>query len=155
MGNEKNKDYKKGESYLTKIGVIQKIGVYCYTVETEWIEVDGNYMSSDSENIIIIGINKEQLENSTKDHYNEDNGKDYTYKLEETFLLNKDEVAERFNLREFEIEQILNGENLELDCWGTDYYYYKILLRKYLLGNMIIRMKKIICHWDFRRWLKR
>ena len=36
-------DYRKGEALLERSGVIQKIGVYCYKVETEWLEYEGNY----------------------------------------------------------------------------------------------------------------
>jgi len=118
-------DYKKGEALLERSGVIQKIGVYCYEVETEWYEVEGNYYDSKKENLIVIGNNKDELEERTEGGYDEDDEKDYTYNLEGEYILFKDEVIERFGLSESAIEDILNGENLELKDWrlkDTDYY---------------------------------
>lgn len=122
---KQEEDYKKGEALLERSGVIQKIGVYCYEVEIEWLEIEGNYYDDKKENLIVIGNNKDRLEKVTEDNYEESTGRDYTYNLEGEYLLDKDEVIERFGLSESAIEDILNGENLELKDWrlkDTDYY---------------------------------
>lgn len=113
------------ESLLKRSDVIQKIGVYCYEVEIERYEVEGNYYDTETENLIVIGINKDELEERTEGGYDSDEEKDYTYNLEGEYLFDKDEVIERFGLSEEDIASILEGENLELEDWrleDTDYY---------------------------------
>lgn len=129
MENTQEENARKGEAMLTKFGVIKKIGVYCYNVTIENHNGAVGTISSEDEQLIIIGINEESLEERTEEEHYEDDGfmRSTTYSLvfkEEGWT--SDEVMERFNLSEYEIEEILDGENLELDDWdlrGTYYFY--------------------------------
>lgn len=129
MENTQEENARKGEAMLTKFGVIKKIGVYCYDVEIENHNGAVGTISSEEEQLIIIGINEESLEERTEDEDYEDEGfmRTTTYSLEfEEEDWTSDEVMERFNLSEYQIKEILDGENLELDNWdlrGKDYFY--------------------------------
>ena len=123
---EKTENGEKGEAMLTAFGVIKKIGVYCYDVEVESCNCAGT-ISSEDKSLIIIGNNKEQLEEKTEWRQVDQEGYAdcYDYSLSHSIEINKSEVMERFNLDEEDIENILGGENLELDDWdldGTDYF---------------------------------
>lgn len=129
MENTQEENARKGEAMLTKFGVIKKIGVYCYDVTIENHNGAVGTISSEEEQLIIIGINEESLEERTEDEDYEDEGfmRTTTYSLEfEEEDWTSDEVMERFNLSEYQIKEILDGENLELDNWdlrGKDYFY--------------------------------
>ena len=129
MENTQEENARKGEAMLTKFGVIKKIGVYCYDVTIEKHNGAVGTISSEEEQLIIIGINEESLEERTEDEDYEDEGfmRTTTYSLEfEEEDWTSDEVMERFNLSEYQIKEILDGENLELDNWdlrGKDYFY--------------------------------
>lgn len=126
MENTQEENERKGEAMLTKFGAIKKIGVYCYTVSIESANVGGT-ISQKYENRIIIGNNEEQLEEQTEWRQEDQEGYAdlYDYTLIYSAEFHSDEVMERFDLRESKIEEILEGENLELDDWdldGTDYF---------------------------------
>ena len=129
MENTQEENARKGEAMLTKFGVIKKIGVYCYDVTIENHNGAVGTISSEEEQLIIIGINEESLEERTEDEDYPDDGfmRTTTYFLEfEEEDWTSDEVMERFNLSEYQIKEILDGENLELDNWdlrGKDYFY--------------------------------
>jgi len=123
---EKTENGEKGVAMLTAFGVIKKIGVYCYEVEISDHNCDG-VIHEETESLIIIGNNEESRNESTEDVDSEQEGymrsKEYT--LEGSFEMKSREVMERFNLDEEDINNILGGENLELDDWdldGTDYF---------------------------------
>jgi hypothetical protein len=123
---KEKEDYKKGESLLERCGAIRKIGVYCYEVEVSCHNMDG-VISEKTEELIIIGNNKESIEESTEDSDSEEMGylKSKEYTLKKSFVMISDEVMERFGLGKSEIDKILGGENLELDKWdlrGTEYF---------------------------------
>ena len=127
MENTQEENARKGEAMLTKFGVIKKIGVYCYDVTIENHNGAVGTISSEEEQLIIIGINEESLEERTEDEDYEDEGfmRTTTYSLEFEEEWTSDEVMERFDLSESQIEEILDGENLELEEWeldGTDYF---------------------------------
>jgi hypothetical protein len=116
----------KGEAMLKKFGVIKKIGVYCYDVEIESGNCGGT-IATKTEKLIIIGNNEEQLEEQTEDRQEDDEGYAdfYTYDLIHSAEFFADEIMERFGLSESTIDEILGGENLELDKYdlsGKDYF---------------------------------
>ena len=126
MENTQEENERKGEAMLTKFGAIKKIGVYCYRVSIESANVAGT-ISEKEENRIIIGNNEEQLEEQTEWRQEDQEGYAdmYDYTLVYSAEFHSDEVMERFDLSESQIEEILEGENLELDDWdldGTDYF---------------------------------
>ena len=126
MENTQEENARKGEAMLTKFEVIKKIGVYCYRVSIESANVGGT-ISDREENLIIIGNNKEQLEKQTRWRQEDQEGYAdlYDYTLVYSSEFHSDEVMERFDLSESNIEEILDGENLELEDWeleGTDYF---------------------------------
>ena len=111
---------------MKKKGAIQKIGVHCYEVEISDHNMDG-VIHEETESLIIIGNNEKSRNKSTENYDSEQMGymrsKEYT--LESSFEIESREVMERFNLDEGDINNILGGENLELDDWdldGTDYF---------------------------------
>ena len=123
---KKTENGEKGVAMLTAFGVIKKIGVYCYEVEISDHNMDG-VIHEETESLIIIGNNEESRNESTEDKDSEQEGymrsKEYT--LESSFEIESREVMERFNLDEGDINDILGGENLELDDWDlsrTDYF---------------------------------
>jgi hypothetical protein len=123
---KEKEDYKKGESLLERCDVIQKIGVYCYEVEISCHNMDG-VISEKTEELIIIGNNKESIDESTEDSDSEEMGylKSKEYTLKKSFVMISDEVMERFGLSKSKIDEILGGVNLELDNWdlrGKEYF---------------------------------
>ena len=130
MENTQEENERKGEAMLTKFGAIKKIGVYCYDVTVENHNGAVGTISSEDEQLIIIGINEEELDERTEDEDAEDEGfmTSTRYTLVRSMELHSSEVMERFNLCESEIDDILNDDNLELDDWDlkrparTDYF---------------------------------
>jgi len=123
---EKTENGEKGVAMLTAFGVIKKIGVYCYDVEVESGNCAGT-ISSENKKLIIIGNNEEQLEKQTEwsQHDQEGYADCYDYSLSHSIEIDKSEVMERFGISESKIDEILGGENLELDEWdlrGEDYF---------------------------------
>ena len=123
---KKTENGEKGEAMLTAFGVIKKIGVYCYEVEISDHNMDG-VIHEETESLIIIGNNEESRNESTEDVDSAQEGymRSKEYILEGSFEMKSREVMERFNLDEGDINNILGGENLELDDWdldGTDYF---------------------------------
>lgn len=126
MENQQEENARKGESILIKLGLIKKIKVYCYRVSIESANVGGT-ISEKKEDLIIIGNNEEQLKKKTRWRQVDQEGYAdlYDYTLVYSAEFHSDEVMERFDLSESQIEEILEGENLELDDWdldGTDYF---------------------------------
>jgi hypothetical protein len=122
---EKTENGEKGVAMLTSFGVIKKIGVYCYEVEISDHNMDG-VIHEETESLIIIGNNEESRNESTEDVDSEQEGymRSREYTLESSFEMRSSEVMERFGISESKIDEILGGENLELDDWdleGEDY----------------------------------
>ena len=75
------------------------------------------------ENLIVIGNNKEQLNEQVKKTSTPSQVTSYSLLSKSTF--SAEEVMERFNLSQSNIDEILNGENLELedcDLFSNDYF---------------------------------
>lgn len=112
---QEEQDYTKGERLLGRCGLIQKIGVYCYEIEICKFEYEGSYYKYNKENLIVIGNNKDELEKTTKNHYNDNTEEEYDYKLEGEYIFFESEIIERFGLRKNHIKSILEGVNLKMD----------------------------------------
>ena len=127
MGKKKKtKNGEKGVAMLTAFGVIKKIWVYRYRVDISDYNMDG-VINEETESLIIIGNNEESRDERTEDEDSEQMGysRSTEYTLWRSFEMRSSEVMERFDLSESEIDEILGGENLELDDWnleGTDYF---------------------------------
>ena len=124
---QQEEDYRKGESLLGRSGIIQKIGVYCYEVTIEKHNGAVGTIASEDEYLIVIGNDEESLAEKTEDEDEEDEGfmVSTSYNLVRSMELYPSEVEERFKLSESAIEDILNGENLELHDWSlkrNDYF---------------------------------
>ena len=116
---KKSKDYKKGESLLTKFGVIKKIWAHCYSVEEEKWNVDYHNFDLVEKGDYIVFSLKKDAEIETKSE--ECSG--YILQTRYDLLLSKemttDEIEERYTL--LDIESILEGEELKLEVDG---YYF-------------------------------
>ena len=93
------------------------IDVYRYGVTVyEWDDTQ-------DENLIVIGNNKKQRREQTKGTYASSYSTSCSLISKHKFPA--EEVMERFNLSESDIDEILNGENLELedcDLFNNDYF---------------------------------
>lgn len=120
------KNHEKGESLLIRNGVIKKVGVYCYKKLTT--KYAGEIKTEEVENLIIIGNNREQLEEKIEGYDHEDMG-DHLLCTEFTLVhsadLHIEEVIERFDISKEAAEEIFNGENFKMGYWdlsGKDYF---------------------------------
>jgi hypothetical protein len=113
---KKTNDYKKAESYLTTVGIIKKIWVYCYDVEIEDHNVGGS-INTVYENQMVFRSKKSEGHIRSKDSSNEGYVTTTTYKLRLVREMTIDEIEERYILFDSKIESILEGEDLILDNW--------------------------------------
>jgi len=116
---KKTNDYKKGEAYLTTVGVIKKIWVHCYDVEEEKWNVDyHNFDLKEKGGYIVFSLEKD---GKIEDKSEECAG--FILETRYDLILSKemttDEIEERYPL--VDIESVLNGEKLELEVDGYDF----------------------------------
>jgi hypothetical protein len=116
----------------------EMIDVYRYGVTIyEWDDTQ-------DEDLIVIGNNEKQREEQVKKTYYSSHS--ISYSLISRHKFPAEEVMERFNLSESDIEEIVNGENLELEddvLFSTDYFDdCKLSIEE-------IRSKRIIDAGDF------
>ena len=149
-----DENIRKGESILTRFGVIKKTWVCCYDViifDSGW-----DVHQKEVKNLIIIGIDKESIKNSVgpSKHAMEGFTRTKKYKLKSSKEIYQYELVERFNLTESQIEEILSGEDLELsyyDLCDTDYFYECRLTIEQLRD----KRKKDTEHFDSKEALKK
>ena len=118
--------------------------IVVYRCKIYWYDAFND--TGDTENLIIIGINKESIDlliNDTNKAANCNRGDslEYDLRLKKKYFFRAEEVAERFNLSESQIDKILSGENLKLDDLYLDDTDYLSDLK---LSIEEIREKRII-----------